>query len=390
MIPSDVASRLQLTADAAVGRIPSVQQVADALAELVPGQRVLAEIQALLPNGAYRAIINQREVTLALPFSAKAGDTLELEVVDNEGKLVLAAVAGQTKPGAGKEAQPQAAVETTLSRTGSFIATLLNRDDEAASPRPAPLNAQQPVAATPPQKGAELVPLLKEAIANSGMFYESHQSQWVSAQRPLESLLTEPQGRLSPRLADSEAAASSRRAPTGEAGVRSASASVSTAEAPEALLRNAPEAPLPAAGRGEALPTLSAGMAQQLVAQDLVPLVQQQLEALATQTYVWQGQAWPGQAMRWEIEEDRGRQRAAGDEGPVPWQTRLTLTMPNLGEVHAALRIAGGEVTLALTAGTPEAEARLNGGNADLRNQLESAGLTVGGLSVGRHDRIEE
>ena len=54
MIPSDVASRLQLTADAAVSRAPTVQQVTNALADLIPGQRVFAEIQALLPTGAYR------------------------------------------------------------------------------------------------------------------------------------------------------------------------------------------------------------------------------------------------------------------------------------------------------------------------------------------------
>ena len=41
----------------------------------------MAEIQAMLPNGSYRAVVAQREITLALPFSAKSGDSLELEVV---------------------------------------------------------------------------------------------------------------------------------------------------------------------------------------------------------------------------------------------------------------------------------------------------------------------
>ena len=56
--------------------VAAAQKIADVLSNLVPGQRVLAEIQALLPNGNYRAIVAQREITLALPFSAKAGDTL--------------------------------------------------------------------------------------------------------------------------------------------------------------------------------------------------------------------------------------------------------------------------------------------------------------------------
>ena len=133
MIPSDVASRLQVTADAAVSRVPSVQQVSDVLADLVPGQRVLAEIQVLLPNGAYRALINQRDVTLALPFAAKAGDSLELEVVDNDGKLALAVVArklGQSDASAGGE---RPAVETTLSRTGK-TSTIERQSADCCSP----------------------------------------------------------------------------------------------------------------------------------------------------------------------------------------------------------------------------------------------------------------
>ncbi|TXG86783.1 MAG: flagellar hook-length control protein FliK, partial [Rhodocyclaceae bacterium] len=130
MIPSDVVSRLQLTADAAVTRVPTPQQVTDALADLVPGQRVLAEIQALLPNGAYRALINQRDVTLALPFSAKAGDSLELEVVESEGKLTLAVVARKDEAGAAALQSERPAVETTFSRTGNFIAGLLGRGED--------------------------------------------------------------------------------------------------------------------------------------------------------------------------------------------------------------------------------------------------------------------
>ena len=391
MIPSDVASRLQLTADAAVGRIPSIQQVADALAQLVPGQRVLAEIQALLPNGAYRAIINQREVTLALPFSAKAGDTLELEVVDSEGKLALAAVSRPpTRQQETSGATTQPAVETTLSRTGAFIASIAGAKEDAKAANPAPLNAQQPVSPAPPQKASELVPLLKQAIGNSGMFYESHQSQWVTAQRPLESLLSEPQGKLSPRLetAASPAGAVIQPVATREAATRAA-------QVPGAIAADA-SAPAPAQAQERAAassnlqPTAATGTPPQLVAQDLVPLVQQQLEALATQTYVWQGQAWPGQPMRWEIDEDSGQRGNSSEEGPPPWQTRLTLTMPSLGEVQASLRLSGGQLALTLTAASPDAENRLSQGHSELQKNFEAAGLAVTNLSIGRHDRSPE
>lgn len=136
-------------------------------------------------------------------------------------------------------------------------------------------------------------------------------------------------------------------------------------------------------------PTPTIGSTQ-LVAPDLIPLVQQQLEALATQTYVWQGLAWPGQTMRWEIDEESDGRRNPNDEGAPPWQTRLTLTMPNLGEVRAALRLNGGQLALALTAASPDAEARLSGGYADLQKSFEAAGLAVVNLSIGRHDKPAE
>ncbi len=97
MIPPDVASSLRLVIpdqhalpNAQSQPVAPAQQVADVLSNLVPGQRILAEIQALLPNGSYRAVVAQRDITLALPFSAKPGDTLELEVTESDGKLTLA------------------------------------------------------------------------------------------------------------------------------------------------------------------------------------------------------------------------------------------------------------------------------------------------------------
>ena len=96
MIPADVASRLQVSADATLRPVAPAQEISDKLSGLVAGQKVMAEIQALLPNGTYRALINQRNLTLALPFSAKSGDSLELLVTESDGKLALAVV---TQPG---------------------------------------------------------------------------------------------------------------------------------------------------------------------------------------------------------------------------------------------------------------------------------------------------
>ena len=83
-IPSDVATRLQNTADAALRPVAPTQDIADRLSGLVAGDRIMAQIQALLPNGTYRALVNQRNLTLALPFSAKAGDSLTLRQTSSQ------------------------------------------------------------------------------------------------------------------------------------------------------------------------------------------------------------------------------------------------------------------------------------------------------------------
>ncbi len=388
MIPSDVVSRLQLTADAAVTRVPTPQQVTDALADLVPGQRVLAEIQALLPNGAYRALINQRDVTLALPFSAKAGDSLELEVVESEGKLTLAVVARKGEAGATPIQSERPAVETTFSRTGNFIAGLLGRGEDGDTAKPAPLNANQPIAATPPTKGSELVPLLKQAITQSGMFYESHQAQWVISRLPTEALLAEPQGKLSQPLAQPPSSPNTPVVAGNQQNTPTAAIQASIAADASATPADMAKAPSQTGGdvARAAASTLPPG---QLVAPDLVPLVQQQLEALASQTYVWHGQAWPGQPMQWEIEENGHRNSAGVPDAQTQWQTRLTLTMPELGEVKAAIRLNGGEIALTLSAAGSDSAVRLANGGDQLRSQFEAAGLALSGFSVGRHERTE-
>ncbi|HEX5804541.1 MAG TPA: flagellar hook-length control protein FliK, partial [Azospira sp.] len=243
--------------------------------------------------------------------------------------------------------------------------------------QPALLNANQPIAAKPPTQAAELVPLLKQAIAQSGMFYEAHQSRWVNQALPLETLLLQPQGQ------QSAARATSNALPAGTV----------VADADPAAPGQAPSGPAvggsaPASSTEQAARPLATSA--QPVAPELMPLVQQQLEALATQTYVWQGQAWPGQAMQWEIVEENGGGKQGQEQEEAPWQTRLTLTMPVLGEVRAALRFVAGEVTLAISAASADAAVQLANGGESLRKQLEAAGLALGGFTVGKHERPAE
>ena len=379
MIPSDVASRLQVLADSALRPVAPAQEISDKLSGLVAGQKVMAEIQAMLPNGTYRAMINQRSVTLALPFSAKSGDSLELQVTESDGKLALAVVSRQEGEG-GKTAA--ASTSATLSRTGQLISDLFSGAREAKGGSVAlPLNGNQPIASAPPSSAQDLLPLLKQAITQSGMFYEAHQAEWIEGRFAKAALLQEPQGKLSSPAAFAAASAEEL------AGTAHLKIPQNTGEPMASTPRLA--ADVVAQTQSTGVDTSKAGVAQtpaqqpgQMVAPQAQPLVQQQLDALATQNFSWQGQIWPGQEMRWEIDEDAARRGQESEETANKWTTRLRMALPNLGEIDAQIRLQGNQITLAMTAGNAETRNLMRAASVALRNQFDEAGLTLAAMAV--------
>lgn len=370
MIPADVASRMQVSADASLRPVAPAQEITDKLSNLVAGQKVMAEIQSLLPNGTYRAMINQRNITLALPFSAKAGDSLELLVTESDGKLALAVL---SKPDGSAGAVSRDSASATLSRTGQLISNLFSDAREArGGPVSLPLNGNQPVASAPPGSAQDILPLLKQAITQSGMFYESHQAEWIEGRFSKSALLQEPQGKLSSPSAF--AAADAEQAATV---LQSRATGSALSVEPVSTTRLTAETPVADASSGKASTTQPPG---QLVAPQTQPIVQQQLEALATQTFTWQGQVWPGQEMRWEIDEDASRHGQGDEETAEKWATRLHLTLPNLGEVDARIRIEGNQITLIMTTDSAETRARMRASSVALRSQFDEAGLTLASM----------
>lgn len=371
MIPADVASRLQTAADTALRPVAPTQEITDKLSDLTAGQRVLAEIQALLPNGTYRALINQRNITLALPFSAKSGDTLELQVTESDGKLALAVVSRQD--GDGKAARE--AVSATLSRTGQLISNLFsNVKDGKGEAAALALNGNRPLANAPPNVAQDILPQLKAAIAQSGMFYESHQAEWVEGRFAKSALLQEPQGRLSSPAAFAEASSS---APQAAAQPQASERAAQTLLSATALQPSDTSPTLRTATEAGATPT-----AGQLVAPQAQPVVQQQLEALATQNFVWQGQVWPGQQMRWEIEEDAQQQQQDEEESAQNWRTSLSLSLPGLGSVDARIQLHNDQLVLSISSDSDQTCTLMKIEADTLRRQMMDAGLTLTSINV--------
>ncbi len=393
MIPADLAARLRLINEASffnteppVAGLQRAREIQAQLPELVPGQRFFATLQRTLPDGTFRAVVAGQQMTLSLNSAAKSGDTLELEVSQVTPRAVLARiVGGETAAGSTASAQP------ALSQTGRLISFLLTGQP---TPQPASLAGNQPLLNAPPASGTQLVPLLRQALGQSGLFYESHQAQWVLGKLDTAALLREPQGQQSaPGAGQPGTGASAGSA--GPAAPATASATPSTPAAPAAQAAATAAARI-AGGADEAAQVdstrnaaaLRAGVEEaapvraQPIPERLMPVVHQQLDALATQQYVWQGQAWPGQPIEWVIEDPQGEAGTEGDEAEPTWNTTLRLTMPRLGGVEAQLHLTPAGVALRLRADDPATIRALDAGGAALASALEAANLKLTGLVV--------
>ena len=383
MIPADTANRSQANADISLRPVAPTQEITDKIPGLSIGQRIMAQIQALLPNGTYRALVNQRNVTLALPFAAKSGDTLELQVTQSDGKLTLAVLAHRSPENATKES-----ASATLSRAGQFIGELFSKSKGTDGETKAlMLNGNRPISEAPPRGASDILPLLKEAITRSGMFYESHQAQWVAGRFTKTSLLQEPQGTLSTPAAFQKTAESNA----------STQSAIAQAKAPYPQ-QNASEARLDSPSTKNITTSqqktgTEPGLTQTtgpLVATQIQSLVHQQLAALANQHFVWQGQIWPGQDMRLEIEEEAKHRQQDEEDSSNSWSTRLNLTFPHLGGIDARIALQGNEIALSIKLANDHSLSTVRANSDQLRQQFHDAGLSIASIGISTQSEIEE
>src|SRR5690606_5031002 len=107
-------------------------------------------------------------------------------------------------------------------------------------------------------------------------------------------------------------------------------------------------------------------------------LVRQQLETLATQSFAWQGEAWPGSELDWEVQ----RREGGTDQETDGWATRLKLSLPGLGEVQARLSLSGSRLAMHLV--SPDGAPLMESHAAALRSRLDAQGLMLEQLSISR------
>jgi hypothetical protein len=365
-----------------------VRGVPAGLPEFQPGQNFTARIQELLPDSTYKALVAGRLLTLQLPEGANPGDVLELTVVDRSAHTVIAKRAEGQAPTGPVDARPYPYAK--ISDAGRLIGQLLPAEGEA--PQPAALSRGQPVLAQPPASGTQLASALRTAVSQSGLFYEAHQAQWIAGERPLASLRTEPQGQLpvAPRPPANASHDLAPGGPTMRADTGAQPVGIAAPSVPRTELSGRVAEPAP--GRAEPQSQAAAGTATQQSAAATVPdsirsIVQQQLDAVATQRLAWHGEVWPGQTMDWAIQRDsvEDRDAAATEVAETPrWSTSLRLTMPTLGTVDAVIQLVGDRLRIHLAAKQDAVDA-LRRRAANLTDAMANAGLAVQSLDI-RHE----
>ncbi|ABX16741.1 flagellar hook-length control protein FliK [Burkholderia multivorans] len=286
--------------------------------------------------------------------------------------------------------------------------------------------------AAPPSLAGALRAALAQAVGESGLFYESHLSQWFAGQRPLAALLREPQARiaiaqtsadpdaapdddaldalLTPRLSLPSARAAVQPGAVASGGAASGGARpAGSAPEPTPGAQSHPPLARAAADATDPLHELADWRASVARPADAaapsdaasptpvhpaaVPIVRQQLDTLATDQFRWTGEAWPGVRVDWTIEPDEsgGHAPRSGDDAGdgIAWRTRLTLTLPTLGTVDAELVLNGAQLVARLRANQAGA-ARLAQHEPALRRRFEGSGLQLGGLSIRAVDEQPE
>jgi hypothetical protein len=288
--------------------------------KLEPGQRIQATIQEQVSPGLFKVQVAGQMLQLRLPAQLQVGSKLDLKVESNAPRLTFSFYASSNP----------ISTQEQISATSRFVANMVE------------LPLTRTLIESPPGKAVwqtsdanidtkQLAGALRDALANSGLFYESHQAQWVRGERSTAQLLIEPQNQQQ-----------DKNNPTVKASVY---------KSPDST-------------------TNSSGLSIELRS-----MVQQQLHTLETHQLTWSGQIWPDQHMQWEIQGQPEHHAQRPDERQ--WSTEMELALNKLGDVHARLTYTQGAIKLTLHAADTEAAKLFNRGLPALRHTLSEAGINL-------------
>ncbi len=334
------------------------------------GQKLPATVLSEVSSGVFNVKVAGQVIQMKLPANVQVGDAVELQVMSLQPRLTFSLATSQSPP---------LSTSQQLSLMARQLAAFARQQPQSGRAS-AQATQRTPVMATeePPQ-AQPLAQLLRQAVNNSGLFYESHQAQWIKGEITTAQLMTEPQNQSS--LPASRGGAAIQPDPANvqpsSRGVVDGAASTLTA----GTAVNPAATASPASAMSSAV-DLSTGTLP--VPPHLQALVQQQLSALETGRIFWEGQVFPQHWMQWNIWQEDGRgagngSSAGGQEGDTihQWATEIHLELPSLGPVSAHMRIGPTGVQLSLEASQATTRDRLQQAAPSLVASMSAAGIPV-------------
>lgn len=302
---------------------PSTPQTNPASSAATPAQASGAQSGSAQQAASAAQAAAKPQVNLA---AAPAGGNASTAATQSTGQSPATAASAAT---AGRPV-PEAVLVTP--RANTSLPALATSGLSAGNPLLASTRLAAPplVQQSADQAQAWLVPL-RQAVKESGMFYEANLQRWASGQQGLAEVQRQPQASLT------HAAAAAQGAQVAELG----------------------------------------GMHE-----DVARLAGRQLQMLEGQPFVWQGLAWPGQTMQWQVEERKGGNGRGEQEEEAPWRTQLRLHLPRLGGVLAEIDLAPQGIKLKLAADSAGALGELRAALPQLTGRMDAAGLAVLGVAL--------
>ena len=336
------------------------------------GQTLPAQIQSQLADGSYLVQIANTVVQMQLPQGTPVGSTYTATLIGNNPRPAF--LLQDAVPTAAQQSS-----ETSLSSTAHLITTLLQTPKNAATP----LTVAAPVVSQPTISPNELAAALKTSLAQSGLFYEAHLSQWVQGQRTLASIQQEPQASQTQQLV-----AQSNLPASNTANTQQLTQNPPFASATGSIGNSQPALTNPSTGTtaNTAINTPTNVSANDIQNANTNPvltqLVQHQLQTLENNQILWQGQVWPGQTMQWQIENDQSPSSQGSAQESAGWKSRMLLDMPMLGQMNIQIGIVGKQVRIAIHTDSSQTCATLSSQQTTLLTQLNMVGLKLDHLQI--------
>lgn len=304
----------------------------------IENQKYHAIIEGRLTNGNFQVLIDGKLFQMTLPENFQSGNKLELVYITKKPEPQFLILNQLTQ-----YPTDTAEADAVISPTGRFLGLLMQdtfkNPDIIAQNNHTDIHSKSISTSHPVINSSELPALLQKTIIQSGLFYESHQAQWIEGKSTIENLRLEPQGKLLPT-------------------------------APEITTSKS------------VLPALMSSDAP--VHNQVIPLVQQQLSALETGHLFWRGEIWQGQVMNWDIyeESEQGKQENDEPQYASHWRTQIRLSLPQLGNITATIAFNAQGIHIELNTSQMETAHLLRENQTPLAADMQSAGIAVRLLDI--------